>query len=69
MVTPLNKGWERGDVRKIKIEGGGDKGREVSVYHETAARREERSAWSWYEEFTLEWSKTFMTKRRKRNPK
>ena len=54
-----------GDVKIMKIEGEGNKEQEVTVCHENALRRKEMSTWGWHEEFAIEWSETFITKRRK----
>ena len=58
------KGQGNGDVRKIKVEG--DKGQEVTVCCETAPQRKEKSTFSWFEQFTIEWSETFISKNRKK---
>ena len=55
------------EVEKIKIEKEGDKKQEI-VLHKTLIQKDERSVWSWLEEFTTEWSETFITKKKKRNP-
>ena len=54
-----------GDVKIITIEGEENKEQEVTVCHENALRRKEKSSRSWHEEFVIEWSETFITKRRK----
>jgi hypothetical protein len=69
MAIPRQKSRRKGDVKKINIEGERDKEQKVIVRHATAPRRKERSTWNWYEEFTMEWSKTFITKKGKRKPK
>jgi hypothetical protein len=56
-------------MKKIKVGGEGDKGQEVIVRYETAHRRKGRSTWNWHEEFALEWSQTFITKKKGRNLK
>ena len=56
------------EVEKIKIEKEGDKKEEIVVLHKTLLQKDERSVWSWLEEFTTEWSETFITKKKKRNP-
>jgi hypothetical protein len=55
----------KGDVKIIKIEGEGNKERELPVRHETALQRKEMSTWGWHEKFAREWSETFTTKKRK----
>ncbi len=59
---------DRSEVDKIKIEKDGDKKEERVVLHKTLIQKEETSVWSWLEEFTTEWSETFVTKKKKRNP-
>jgi hypothetical protein len=51
------------DIKPIKIEGKGDKEQEVTVRHETASQTKEKSTWSWHEEFAVDWSETFLTKK------
>ena len=50
------------DIETIKIGGEGDNGQEVTVRYETAPQRKEKSAFSWFEELTMEWSETFISK-------
>ena len=57
------------DVKTIKIEGKEDKDQEVTVRSETAAPKKAGSVWSWHEEFRVEWSETFLTKKRKKHPR
>ncbi len=52
----------RGDTETIKIGGRGDKGQEVTVRYETAPKRKKKSTFSWFEEFTMEWSETFISR-------
>jgi len=52
----------KGNIETIKIGGQGDKGQEVTVRYETAPQRKEKSTFSWFEEFTIEWSETFISK-------
>jgi hypothetical protein len=52
----------KGNIETIKIGGRGDKGHEVTVRYETAPQRKEKSTFSWFEEFTTEWSETFISK-------
>jgi hypothetical protein len=59
----------KGDMKRIKIEGESDKGKEVTVGHEAIPQKKASSVWSCHEEFALEWSKTFITKKRKKNLK
>jgi len=64
---PTKSGGRQSARRKINIEttkngGEGVGGQEVTVRCETALQREERSTFSWLEEFTMEWSETFISK-------
>ena len=52
----------KGYLNTIKIGWGEDNGQEVIVRHKPAPRRKERSAFSWFEEFTMAWSETFISK-------
>jgi len=47
-------------MEPIKIGGGVDKGQEVTVHYGTAPQRKEKSTFSWFEEFTMEWSETLI---------
>jgi hypothetical protein len=57
------------DIKTIKIEGKGDKEQEVTVRRETSAQKKAGSVWNWQEEFTVEWSETFLTKKKKKHPR
>jgi hypothetical protein len=57
------------DIKTIKIEGKGDKEQEVTVRREPVPKKKARSVWSGHEEFTREWSETFLTKKRKKHPR
>ncbi len=57
------------DIKTIKIEGKEDKEQEVTVRRETAAQKKAGSVWRWQEEFAVEWSETFLTKKRKKHPR
>jgi hypothetical protein len=61
--------WEKGEVKIVKIEVEGNSGQEVTVRHETVPQTKEKSTWSWHEEFAVEWSEIFITKKRKRDPR
>jgi hypothetical protein len=50
------------NIEATRIGGEEDNGQEVTVRYETAPRRKEKSAFSWFEEFTVEWSETFISK-------
>ena len=62
-------GRRKGDIEKIKIGEEGGKDQEVIVCHEAVPPKKARSVWSSHEEFMAEWSETFITKKKKRNPK
>ena len=49
-------------MEPIKIGGEVDKGQDVTVLCRTAPQRKEKSTFSWFEEFAVEWSETFLTK-------
>ena len=61
-------GRRKGDIEKITIRGEEDKEQEVVVRHEAVLEKKAGSVWSWFEEFAAEMHKTFITKKRKRNP-
>ena len=67
MALVSQKNRKKARVMKIKIEGERNNGQEVRVRHETLSQKRELSTWSWHEEFTVEWSETFLTT--KRNPR
>jgi hypothetical protein len=69
MVITGRKGRGKGDVKIIRIEGEEDKEREVIVCHETVPRKNERSMWSWQEEFAIEWSESLITRKREKTSK
>ncbi len=56
------------EVEKIKIQKEGSKEGEISVLPKTLPQEGERAVWSWLEEFTIQWSETFITKKRKKIP-
>jgi len=58
------KGQGKGDVKKIKVEG--DKRPEVTLCCKTAPQKEEKSTFSWFEEFTIRWSETFISRNRRK---
>ena len=57
------------DTKIIKIKEEGGKEQEVTVPPETALQKKAGSVWSWHEEFAVEWSETFLTKKRKKHPR
>jgi hypothetical protein len=59
----------KGDKKIIKIEEEGGKEQEMTVRHEAVPKKKARSVWSGIEEFTWEWSETFVTKKRGKNRK
>lgn len=52
----------RTNIETTRIGEEEDNGQEVTVRHETAPQRKEKAAFSWFEEFTVEWSETFISK-------
>ena len=50
------------NIETVKIGEERDNGQEVTVRCETAPQRKEKSTFSWFEEFTVEWSETFISK-------
>jgi hypothetical protein len=57
------------DIKTIEIEGKEDKEQKVTVRPETALQKKAGSVWTWHEEFAVEWSETFLTKKRKKHPR
>ena len=57
------------DTETIKTERKEDKEQEVTVCRESAPQTNEKSTWSWHEEFAVAWSETFITKKKGKNPK
>ena len=53
---------EQGDVKKIKVEGEGGKGKEVTVRHDLAFPQ--RKTWH-YEDFSRDWNKSYSSKKTK----
>ena len=62
MLITLQKGQGKGNVKKIKVEGGREKEKEVIVRHEIVS-----SKWKTWndDDFSREWNKTYFTKKRK----
>ncbi len=57
------------NIETTKIEGKGDDRQEVAVHCEPALQRKQKSTFSWFEEFTVEWSETFIHKRYRKHRK
>ena len=57
------------DIKTIEIEGKEDKEQELTVRPETVLQKKAGSVWRWHEEFAIEWSETFLTKKREKHPK
>ena len=53
------------NLESIKIGGDVDRGREVTIHYGTAPQRKEKTTFSWFEEFTIEWSETFILQKQK----
>jgi hypothetical protein len=58
-------GRRKADTKTIKIEGKEDKEQEVTVRSETAFPKKAGSVWAWQEEFAIQWSETFLTKKKR----
>jgi len=56
------KGQGNGGMKKIKVEGGREKEKEVIVRHEIVSSK--RKTWN-DDDFPREWNKTYFTKKRK----
>jgi hypothetical protein len=54
---------ESGAIRTVNIGGKGDQAPEVAVCCKTVPRGKEKSTFAWYEEFVIEWSETFISKK------
>jgi len=61
-MVASEKGRKKGDVKKITIEREGNKEKKIPVRRETIPQKKAVSAWSWHEEFAVEWSETLITK-------
>jgi len=59
----------KGGIKIIKIKGEEDKEQEVTVRHEAVPKKKGSSVWSSHEEFTREWSESFITRKRKKHPR
>ena len=59
----------KGDKKITKIEEEGGKRQEITVRHEADPQKKAKSVWGGLEEFTQEWSQTFVTKKRGKNRK
>jgi len=58
----------KGAITTIEVEGKEDKEQAVTVRHETGPQTKEKSPWRWHEEFTVEWSETLITRKKKKHP-
>ena len=58
----------KGDTKIIKIEEEGGKEQEMTI-RQAVPKKKAKSVWSGHEEFTREWSETFITKKRGKNRK
>jgi hypothetical protein len=50
------------NIEAKKNGGQGNTGQEITVRHEAVPQRKEKSTFSWFEEFIIEWSETFISK-------
>ncbi len=53
-------------IEMTRIGGEGDSGQEVAVRYGTVPQGK-KSTFSWFEEFTVEWSETFIHKKQKKH--
>jgi hypothetical protein len=58
-----HSGRRKSDTEKVIIGGERDMKQEVTVRHEGVPQKKASSVLSWYEEFSTEWSETFLLKR------
>ncbi len=49
-----------GNLESIKNGRDLDKAREVIVHYSTVPQRKQKTTFSWFEEFTMEWSESFI---------
>jgi len=63
MAIPLQKGQEK--VKEIKVEGKGEKGKELIVRHEIVSTK--WKTWD-YDNFSRDWNKNYSTQKREINP-
>ena len=59
----------KGGIKIIKIKGEEDKEQKVTVRHEAVPKKKGSSVWRGHEEFTREWSESFITRKRKKHPR
>ncbi len=69
MVTKKRSKRRTGNIEITNVAWEGEKERVVAVSHGTVPQTKEASIWSWHEEFAIAWSETFITKKKKQNPK
>ncbi len=51
-------------VHKITVQKEEEKGQEIVVRRGQILQKAARSAWSWHQEFAIEWSETLITRRK-----
>jgi hypothetical protein len=61
MLIAFDKGQGNGGVKKIKVEGGREKEKEVIVRHEIVSSKRKTLN---DDDFSREWNKTYFTKKR-----
>jgi hypothetical protein len=49
-----------GNLESIKVGVDLDEAREVIVHYSTAPQRKHKTTFTWFEEFTMEWTETFI---------
>ena len=58
------KALNKTGVQKIKVQKEEEKGQEIAVRREQTLQKAVKSAWSWHQEFALEWSETLITRKK-----
>ena len=69
MTLKRESASRKSGIRIVKIEEETKKEQEMTVRCERVSPKKEFSIWSWHEEFAIAWSESFITKKRKTNPR
>jgi hypothetical protein len=64
-ITLLNDWRRETNIKTTRTGGAGGSGQKVTVRYEPAPQRKETSAFSWFEEVTVDWSETFLSRVKK----